>query len=85
MRIPNITLDSYTKLFSAHCKAKDNIEECFSFRCFSFKYAVLGWPKHAFCVQIKIKDIFFIFTKNFTKQHIHSFVPLPSAIFQAIS
>lgn len=27
MRISNITLDSYTKLFSAHCKAKDNTEE----------------------------------------------------------
>ena len=32
----------------------------------------------------KIKD-FFIFTKNFIEQHIHHFVPLPSAIFQATS
>ena len=41
--------------------------------------------KKFFGVQIKIKDTFFIFMKNFTEQNIHCFAPLPSAIFQAIS
>ena len=31
------------------------------------------------------RHIFFIFTKNFIEQHIHPFVPLPSAIFQETS
>ena len=35
--------------------------------------------------KVKIKDTFFIFTKNFIEQHIHRVVPLPSAIFQAAS
>ena len=33
--------------------------------------------------KVKIKNTFFIFTKNFIEQRIHRFVPLPSAIFQA--
>ena len=39
--------------------------------------------KKFFGVQVKIKDTFFIFMKNFTEQNIHCFAPLPSAIFQA--
>ena len=46
---------------------------------------VLGWPKSSFGFSVKIKDTFFIFTKNFIEQLIHGFVPLPSAIFQATS
>ena len=45
---------------------------------------VLGWPKSTFVFQAEIKDTFFIFTKNFI-EHIHRFVLLPSAIFQATS
>lgn len=41
--------------------------------------------KKFFGVQGKIKDTVFIFMKNFTEQNIHSFAPLPSAIFQATS
>ena len=46
---------------------------------------ILGWPKSSFSFQEKIKDTFFIFTKNFLEQYIQPFVPLPSAIFQATS
>ena len=41
--------------------------------------------KSSFIFSSKIKDMFFLFTKNFIGQHIHCFVPLLSAIFQATS
>ena len=31
--------------------------------------------------KVKLKDRFFLFTKNFTEQQIHCFIPLSSAIF----
>ena len=46
---------------------------------------ILGWPKSSFRFKVKIKDTLFIFTKKFIEQHIHHFVPLPSAMFQATS
>lgn len=45
----------------------------------------IGLDKNSFGFKVKIKDTFFIFTKNFIEQHIHYFVPLSSAIFQATS
>ena len=39
--------------------------------------------KKFFGVQVKTKDSFLIFMKNFTEQNIHCFAPLLSAIFQA--
>ena len=46
---------------------------------------ILGWPKISFVFKVKIKDIFFIFIKNFIEQCIHHFVLLPSVICQANS
>ena len=42
-----------------------------------------GQARKFFVFQVKIKDTFFIFTKNLMEQRIHHFVPLPSVIFQA--
>ena len=44
---------------------------------------ILGWPESSFGFKVKIKDTFFILTKNCIEQCIHCSVPLPSAIFQA--
>ena len=41
--------------------------------------------KISFGFKVKIKDTFFIFTKNLYEQPVHHFVPLLSAIFQATS
>ena len=46
---------------------------------------VLDWPKSSFGFSIKMKDTFFIFTKNFIEQHSHLLVLLSFAIFQATS
>ena len=46
---------------------------------------ILAWPKISFGFKVKIKDTFFIFTKDLYEQPVHHFVPLPSAIFQATS
>ena len=42
-----------------------------------------GLARKFLVFQVKIKDTFFIFTKNLIDQRIHHFVPLPSVIFQA--
>ena len=44
---------------------------------------VYGLARKFLVFQVKIKDTFFIFTKNFIEYRIHQFVPLPSVIFQA--
>ena len=45
---------------------------------------VLGWSRSSFgFLSVKIKDTFFIFTKNFTQQYIHCFVLPPCANFQS--
>ena len=44
-----------------------------------------GVAKSSLGFQIQIKDTFLIFTKSFTEQCSHRFVPLPSAIFPATS
>ena len=45
----------------------------------------LAWPKISFGFKVKLKDTFFIFTKNLYEQPVRRFVPLPSAVFQATS
>ena len=45
----------------------------------------IGLAKNSFGFLVNIKDILFIYTKKFTEQHIHHFILLPSAIFEATS
>ena len=52
---------------------------------FAMNVDSIGLAKSAFGFQLKIKDPFFIFTKNFIEQRIHALVPLSSAMFQATS
>ena len=71
--------DPLSQRRQAHNSVSFNVSQNLTFK--DNKALVLGWPKSSFGFLVKIKDTFFIFTKNFVER-IQSCIPLASAIFQ---